>query len=155
MWFRQQIWYSGKLELNIVDKIEMFIKKAFKLFFNQQFSLPSMFSPNNPNSIFTDMLRGHSRYDMHHSHSAWWTNKRYDGWHWTWPLVTDCHQYLGPKSQIISCISSSITGTLNYLLKITAACNPKWSSKFVREYHVDHSIIRNLMSYFIKSIFLI
>ena len=34
--------------------------------------------------------------------------------------------------------------------KITEACNPKWSSKFVRGYGVLHSMLRNLMSLFIK-----
>ena len=37
-----------------------------------------------------------------------------------------------------------------YGLKITQACNQKWSSKFVREYCVLHSTLKNLMSLFIK-----
>ena len=35
---------------------------------------------------------------------------------------------------------------------MTEACNTKWSSKFVREYRVLHSILRNLMLLFMKSI---
>ena len=38
--------------------------------------------------------------------------------------------------------------------KITEAHNPKRSSKFVRGHGVLHSMIRNLMSLFIKIIFL-
>ena len=38
--------------------------------------------------------------------------------------------------------------------KITDAHNPRRSSKFVREYGVLHSMLRNLMSLFIKIIFL-
>ena len=36
------------------------------------------------------------------------------------------------------------------LKQITEACNPKCSSRFVREYGVLHSMLRNLMSLFIK-----
>ena len=36
--------------------------------------------------------------------------------------------------------------------KITEARNPKWSSKFVRGHGVLHSMLRNLMSLFIKII---
>ena len=46
------------------------------------------------------------------------------------------------------------TGNHTYwvLKKITEACNPKQSSKFVRGYGVLHSMLRNLMSLFIKII---
>ena len=37
---------------------------------------------------------------------------------------------------------------------ITEACNPKWSSKFVRDYRVLCSMLSDLTSLFIKSIFL-
>ena len=77
-----------------------------------------------------------------------------------WDLVT---------IQIYSCgiiwtISSAIW-PLEFGIKATYKCarnhtywglknnwvlQPKWSSKFVREYHVLHSMLRNLMSLFIK-----
>ena len=36
--------------------------------------------------------------------------------------------------------------------KITEPCNPKCSSKFVREYRVLHSTLRNLMPMIIKKV---